>query len=188
MNHALAMGIGEGRADLLEEAGSGLRVPRPAVEGVPQSSPSEPPHDEIGTVGVPPVVVQRNDVGMFELRYELRFGFEPANEFGPVHEFGPDHLHRHLAADRRLVSAVNDSELSSPNLLPQLVAANGSLEACPQHRREPVDAKRRELRREPLCEELKDLLGTAQALEPKLPKRSDLPSRFGARKGGVGVG
>ncbi len=81
-------------------------------------------HHEVGGAGLAPVVVERDDVRVFEPGDELGLGLEPADERRVVGELGRDHLDRHLAPDDRLVGAIDGAERAATELLAQLVAAH----------------------------------------------------------------
>src|SRR5262249_34860249 len=106
---------------------------------------------------------------MLELSYQLRLRLEPAHERRLVDEFGPDDLDRHLASDRVLVGAIDDAEFATANLLAELVPPHGAPECAGRNRRwHAVDPERREVRGEPVDQELEDVLRCADALEPGL--------------------
>ena len=91
---------GERAADLGKQARGSLQLPGAAVERLSQRAAAQPAHHQVGAVGIAPVVVERDDVRVLELRDELCLGLEAADEGGLVDELGADDLDRHLAADR----------------------------------------------------------------------------------------
>jgi hypothetical protein len=128
-------------------------------------------------------------VRVLELGDETRFGLEAAHEGRLVDELGSDDLDRHFAPDRGLVGAEDDAEVAPADLFAQLVASNGAAERdSRQRRRQPVDPKQREVRGEPVEEELEDVYGAADALEPILPERLGLPARLTCCERSVRVG
>ena len=96
-------------------------------------------------------------MGMLDPRDPLRRGLEPAHELGMADHPRPEDPHRHLAADRRLVGAVDLAELADADQRPQLVAGHRALQTTRHRRREPIDAKRREVGAEPVPDELVDV-------------------------------
>ena len=122
VDDALPVGIRERAGDLRQQPGGRLEVPRAALECPLQRSPAQPAHHEVGALGIPPIVVERNEVGMLELRDESRLRLEAAHERGLVDQFGADHLDRDLAPDRRLVRAKDHADVATPDLLTELVA------------------------------------------------------------------
>ncbi len=129
VHDALAVCVRERAADLGEQARGGLQLPGAAIERLPQRAAAQPAHHQVGAVGIAPVVVERDDVRVLELRDELCLGLEATDEGGLVDELGADDLDRHLAADRGLIGAVDDAEVAGADLLAKLVAADGAAES-----------------------------------------------------------
>ena len=82
-------------------------------------------HDQVGHAGFAPVVVERDDVGMFQPGDELGFGFEAADEVGLVGVLGADDLERHLTLDQRLGGAIHNPHAALTDAFAQGIAANG---------------------------------------------------------------
>ena len=82
---------------------------RDALAEVPTGH--QPAHHD-GPVGLSPVVEQRHDVGVLDPRDALRRGLEPAHELGMADHPRPEDPQRDLAADRRLVGAMDLAELA----------------------------------------------------------------------------
>ena len=97
---------------------------RPAGERVGEAAGADQPHHEVGGAGLAPVVVERDDVRVFEPGDELGLGLEPADERRVVGELRPDHLDRDFASDDRLVGAIDGAEGAPAELVAQLVAAD----------------------------------------------------------------
>jgi hypothetical protein len=116
-------------------------------------------------------------VRVLELRDESRLRLEPAHERGLVDQLRADHLDRDLAPDRRLVRAIDHADVATADLLAELVAPDRAAERGHwDGRRHAVDPERRELHREPVEQELEDVLRAADALEPELAEGLRLPA------------
>ena len=112
MNHTGPVSNGEGGADLLDHRDRPVETPRSIQgAGLETASPQQT-HDEVRRARLAPIVDERHDVRVLEVRYEVRFGLEPANELWPVGELGPDLLDRHLTTDRRLETSIHNRERS----------------------------------------------------------------------------
>jgi hypothetical protein len=81
------------------------------------------PHDEVGTSGFSPVIVERNDVRVLHPRNELGLSVEPANELRIVRRPWMDDLDRDLPPCLRLEGAVDGAEGSRAQELVESVAA-----------------------------------------------------------------
>ena len=183
MHNALPVRVGQRAADLGEHTRSGLDLPRPALQRLPQRTAAQPAHHQVGALRVAPVVIERDDVRVLELGDELRLGLEAADEGGLVDQLRTDDLDRHLAAHRRLIGAVDDAEVAGAHLLAQLVAADGAPEASARRRRRrPVDSKRREVGRQPLDDQLEHSDRRADPLEAVLAQCLRLPAGTGRRE------
>ena len=189
VDDALPVGIRERAGDLRQQPGGRLEVPRAALERPLQRASAQPAHHEVRALRISPVVVERNEVRMLELGDESRLRLEPAHERGLVDQLGADHLDRDLAPDRRLVRAIDDADVAAADLLAELVAPHRAAERADRDgRRHAVDPERREVRGEPVEQELEDVLRAADALEPELAERLRLPAASRRRQRGVRVG
>jgi hypothetical protein len=108
VDDALLVGGIQGGGDLVEQEGDLLRGPGfPALQGLCQGAAFHQAHDQVSTLGVAPVVVERHDVQVLQLGDQLCFTFEAADELGAVGVFGQDDLDCHLAVDGLLAGAVD---------------------------------------------------------------------------------
>ena len=89
----------ERRRHLVQDRRRSLGIERPRPKQVLDAAASKEPHDEIGGVRLSPVVVERNDVRVFELGDDLRLALEATDEVRMVRELGRDRLDRDLASD-----------------------------------------------------------------------------------------
>ena len=71
-----------------------------------------------------PVVVEGDDVGVFEAGDHLRFYFKAADEFRVIGKCRQDYLDSHIAPHARLKSAIDLAKPSRANPLPDLVSTN----------------------------------------------------------------
>ena len=115
------MGVGQGGTHLPDQPAGRLGVPRSPVQRLAQRPAPQPAGHQIGPVGVAPIVVERDDVGVLQQGDQMGFRFETAHELGAVDELGADHLHRHLPTHRRLIGPIDDPEIARPHPLPQLI-------------------------------------------------------------------
>ena len=128
MDDPLAVGAASALPTCSSSREAGSRFHGPRSSACRERAAPQPAHDEVGTLGVAPVVVQRDRVWMLELRYQLGLGLEAADERRVVDQLGTDDLDRDLPPDRRLVRAIDDAEVTAADLLAQLVAANRAAE------------------------------------------------------------
>ena len=80
MENSPVVGITQRVPHLVEETHGRLPMPGSAIESDPEVPALDESHDQVGSVTVTPVVVQRVDVGMVQLCYELCVRFEAANK------------------------------------------------------------------------------------------------------------
>ena len=104
-------------------ARSDRALERAVVQAPFEGAAAQPAHDEVGRVGVAPVVDERDDVRVFQSGDEVRLGLETTDELGLGRELGADLLDRHLALHGRLLAAPHDREGAGADLLEQPVAA-----------------------------------------------------------------
>ncbi len=99
---------------------------RPIFDQSLQISTLHQAHNQVSPLWVPPIVVEGDDVQVFQLGDQLGFGFETADEIRLVGEFGQDHLDRHLAVDNWLVSAINSAIGSFTDGLQEIISLYGA--------------------------------------------------------------
>jgi hypothetical protein len=117
MDDTMAMGRPERVGDLGEGRRGAIGRQSSEGESVGEGAGLDQAHHQVGGSGLAPVVVERDDVRVFERGDELGFGLEPADERGVIGELGLDHLDRHFASDGWLVGAEDRAERASPELL-----------------------------------------------------------------------
>jgi len=61
--------------------------------------------------------VDRNDVGVIQLRSRLRFAEEPLANIGPEAQFGRQYLDRNFPLQPLVARAVNDPHAATPDLV-----------------------------------------------------------------------
>jgi hypothetical protein len=121
----------EGAADVAEQVDGGSSGERATgSDGVFDASSPQQSHHQVRRPRLSPVVVERNHMRVFDGGHRLGFHLEAADELRSVRQLRSDDLDRHLAADTRLNSAVDNgvSALSDP--LPELVATQLPRGAC----------------------------------------------------------
>ena len=160
MDHAAAMRQGECAPDLSQQARYGVELPWTCTQRRLEVASLEPAHHQIGTVWLPPIVVQRHDVGVLQASHELRLSVEAPDELGIVGEFRSRHLDRYLTAHSGLFGAVDDSKTAFPDVLDQLVSTEVSAD---------ITRFRFQLRDEIRMSQLEHPVRQAQILEPELP-------------------
>ena len=121
MNNASAVCKGEGRTDVGEDAVGFADREAVVRDCVFQCSTTKPTHRQIGAVRISPVVVERNDVGVFEARNELRFDLEETDESQVVRVLRSDDLDRDFATDGRLIGTVDNTKRTRADLLAQFI-------------------------------------------------------------------
>ena len=142
---------------------------RPEIKPVLQALVDQSHHD-VGAAGLPPIVVDRDDVGVRKVRNDLRFGIETSNEVEVVGQFRAQRLDRHLATDARLQRSVDRAVCALANELTEAVAAQSSS-------RRSAGAKRRIV----CCDASAEPSDLLRWLEPDLGE--SLLERFEAAKG-----
>src|SRR3954451_16255510 len=103
MNDSRAVRRYESRADLLDDATDQGDVERSGAHqfGL-RCSTRQQPEDQIRAARLTPVVVERNDVRMFQPGHELRLRFEPLDERRVVGEIRTDDLDGNITVVRRV--------------------------------------------------------------------------------------
>ena len=121
---ALSVREPERRGHLLhDERSTVLRAPiSPGLEGREASS-LQVPRDDVGATGLPPVVVDRDDVGVFERRGRLRLPFESPHERRVRGDLFVEDLDRDVAAHPGLDRSEHDPGGPLADLLQEPVAA-----------------------------------------------------------------
>ena len=122
MDDTEVVGERQARTQLLDHLSRRVRCEGAAPHHRLQALPAGQPADQVGGIGLPPVVVQRDDVGVLEPSDQLGVSFEAADELGVVGQIGIDHLDRHLASRSRLVGAIVDPRAVPGEPLTQLVS------------------------------------------------------------------
>ena len=107
MDDALAVGVSQSRAHLADQPDDPFERKGPHVP-VGEASPLHQRHHEVRAVWVPPIVVERHDVGVFKTGDGAGFHLETSNKRWMVGVLGPDHLDRHLSAHGGLECSIDD--------------------------------------------------------------------------------
>src|SRR5439155_20557993 len=124
MDDALAVGEGKRRADLFDNANRLGGIERPfRFEILLKAAAWQITHRQVSAVRFAPVVVERNDVWMLEAGDDLRFLFEPADEFRLVGKSAVNDFDGHLALQRRLYRVVHGCVRTLTYLLVDFVSA-----------------------------------------------------------------
>ena len=123
MGNTLAMGGGQGVADLHHHTRGGVGRDGFRLDEITQVAALEQPGDEMGGVGLAPVVEDGHDLRMLETGALLCPRLEASDEGRVVGELGADHLDRDVTPHRRLEGAVDAAHRSVADPFPQLVAA-----------------------------------------------------------------
>src|SRR5687767_1157637 len=106
MNNAITVGNIQGVSDLIEQTSSIRKGPRSSLDSLSQI-PIQPAHHQISTFGVTPIIIERDNMGMFEAGNQLRFNFKTANKIRFVGILGQNDFNRNLAPDNFLISTIN---------------------------------------------------------------------------------
>jgi hypothetical protein len=102
------MGGHEGIADVLDEPIDAVELPRPTGdERVAGGAAAEKSEDEVGPARFAPVVVERDDVGVFEPGDEAGLGLEAPDELRRVGQVRSHDLDRHAPAGAGLGGGVD---------------------------------------------------------------------------------
>ncbi len=126
MDDAVTMRGCQRGSDLPEEPGHRVAVPGSPPQRAAEGAAAHPARDQEGSARFPPVVVERQDVGVFQPGDERGVGREAPGELGVGGEVGPGHLQRDLPSHGGLVGAVHDAEAPFTEAFPQFVAADGA--------------------------------------------------------------
>ena len=103
VNDAFLVSGFQGRGQLVDQGGGVVRLPGTrAVECISQAASAHQAHDQVGALGIAPVVVEGHDVEVLELGDELSFGLKAADEVGLVGVLRQDNLNSNLAVDEWL--------------------------------------------------------------------------------------
>ncbi|MFN8504759.1 MAG: hypothetical protein U0177_22860 [Kouleothrix sp.] len=98
-----------------------------------EAAAAEEAHHQEGAGGVAPVVVERDDVGMFEAGDELGLALEAADELGAVGVLGENDLDGDVAADLGLPGAEDEAVAAFAERRAQLVAFDRLLNTLVDH-------------------------------------------------------
>ena len=112
VDDAVGVRRSEGAADLARDGQGLLEGERTVVEAPLERATTQPAHDQVGRVGVTPVVDERHDVGVLDAGHQVRFGLEAADEGRLRGQLAADLLDRHLAPDRGLHPAPHERRTS----------------------------------------------------------------------------
>ena len=166
MNDTLGVRMRERRSDLPENGRGGLRIPGAIPHLTGECSAPHQLHDEVGALVVPPEVVERDDVGMFQLRHLPGVRLESTHEGRLVRQLGSDHPDGDLPPNRRLVGAVHRPGPAEPEPPPELVPGEAAqLPPLTEVGGRCVEPKLRELGGEANEHQLAEALGGSQAAE-----------------------
>jgi len=123
VDHALSVGRRQRGRHLIQDLAGAFRIERSLREEQLQAPAPEEPHHQVGGVGLAPVVVERNDVRVFQASHDLGLPLEPAYEVRVVGELGRHGLDRDLTPDLGLRGPVDHAERTLADLLEQAVPA-----------------------------------------------------------------
>jgi hypothetical protein len=126
---------------LLHEGCGRIEVERPPLQAVAQAAAAQPTHNQIGAVWLAPVVVQGNDVQVFQPRHKLRFHLKAADKIRLIGELRQNDLDRDIALDQRLVGTINRAETAYTEEFVQLVTSN-DLSAGNSHAQTALPARK----------------------------------------------
>jgi hypothetical protein len=101
------MGNRQRRRDLIEQLRQVVQRPVAFFQRCPQAATAQPAHDEKCTAGITPVIVQGNNVDMFEVGDKLGFSLKTSDELRLVGKFRQDGLDRHFTANGRLKGTID---------------------------------------------------------------------------------
>ena len=175
VGHAGGVGGDQGAAHLLDEtAHPGQRPGAAGDHRLAGRAAGEQPEHEVGAARLPPEVVQRGDVGVFEAGDELGLGLEPAHELGGVGQLRADHLDRDPPLGAGLGGRVHPAVGALPDHLVNRVAA----QRAARRRRQGVPLEDRSLQRDQLGRRLEAGLVGQPAPELAAP-----PQRLGVAAG-----
>src|ERR1700737_1703111 len=87
------------------------------LQPLPQVVALDVRHDEVNEIVALFDGVDRNDVGVIQLRSRLRFAEEPLANIGPEAQFGRQYLDRNFPLQPLVARAVNDPHAATPDLV-----------------------------------------------------------------------
>ena len=85
-----------------------------------QAAAAQEAHNQVSGAGLPPVIIEGHNVGVFQVGNNLGFSFKAADKFGVIGVAGQDDLDGHIPLDGRLHRPVDDAKAAAANLFPQL--------------------------------------------------------------------
>ncbi len=91
-----------------------------APDELRHAAPGQIAHGDIGDAIHLAVVVNRQDVWMFQVGDDIHFSLEPLQKAGVVEQVARQHLHCHNAIDRGLPGAVDSRHAAPPDLFQNL--------------------------------------------------------------------
>ena len=109
MHDALLVGEVQCGGDLVDELDGAGQLQGSIQQYFSQVAAPHETHDQVSALRVAPVVVEGDDMGVFELGDQLGFGLEAADELGLVGVLGQDDLEGYFPVDERLPGAVDDA-------------------------------------------------------------------------------
>ena len=125
VHDALAVGKVQGAGDLVEQSSGGLGGPGALLERLAQIAAAHPAHNQVGAIGLAPIVVEGDDVGVLQALHQSRLALKVADNVGVVGIVRVDDLDRYLAPHGGLVGAVDLAKAAGADALAQFVAADG---------------------------------------------------------------
>jgi hypothetical protein len=125
MDHAKAMRRRECARDFIDHLDCAIGRERTLGQQLSKIPSAEVSHHQVGPAGFSPIVVDGNDVRMFQPGDELGLGIEAADELGIIGEPGMDNLDRDFPAYLRLERAVYGTEGPLSQQLEHPVPAKG---------------------------------------------------------------
>ncbi len=111
--------------DLHAEVEQGVHRQRPVRQPALQRRPVEQLHDQERQVAVMADVVERADVRMVERRGGARLALEALERRGILRELGREELDGDLAAETRVLGAVDDTHPAFADLVEDAVVGDG---------------------------------------------------------------
>jgi len=125
MDHVVAVGIAERRADLFEDAQLvGQGELRSAAQQLVQGFALDALHHDVGGSVVVAKVVNRDDIGVIEPACPSALLIEAGQHVGVPHESLGERLDGHLAADLFIDAAIDDAHASAAEHVDNLVLAD----------------------------------------------------------------
>ena len=108
--------------DFIDQASGASGIPCPMFQCLPQAAAGNPTHDQVRAIRLAPVVVERDDVRVFEAGDQFGFDLEAADKVGLVGVFGEDDFDGDGALEQRLIGAVDHAKAAPPYLLVEFIA------------------------------------------------------------------